>query len=69
MLRDLLESPEFKNSSSRYHFAVGKDIGGKTVVADIAKMPHVLIAGATGSGKSVCINTLIMSVLYKADPE
>lgn len=68
MLRDLLESPEFKNSSSKISFAVGKDIGGKTVVADIAKMPHVLIAGATGSGKSVCINTLIMSVLYKADP-
>ena len=68
MLRDLLESPEFQNSSSKISFAVGKDIGGKTVVADIAKMPHVLIAGATGSGKSVCINTLIMSVLYKADP-
>ena len=68
MLRDLLESPEFKNSSSKISFAVGKDIGGKTVVADIAKMPHVLIAGATGSGKSVCFNTLIMSVLYKADP-
>ena len=68
VLRDLLESPEFKNSSSKISFAVGKDIGGKTVVADIAKMPHVLIAGATGSGKSVCINTLIMSVLYKADP-
>lgn len=69
MLRDLLESPEFQNSPSRISFAVGKDIGGKTVVADIAKMPHVLIAGATGSGKSVCINTLIMSVLYKADPD
>ena len=69
MLRDLLESPEFQNSPSKISFAVGKDIGGKTVVADIAKMPHVLIAGATGSGKSVCINTLIMSVLYKADPD
>ena len=69
MLRDLLESPEFQNSASKISFAVGKDIGGKTVVADIAKMPHVLIAGATGSGKSVCINTLIMSVLYKADPD
>ena len=66
MLRDLLESSEFKNSVS---FAVGKDIGGKVVVSDIAKMPHVLIAGATGSGKSVCINTLIMSILYKASPE
>ena len=69
MLRDLLESAEFKNSVSKVSFAVGKDIGGKVVVADIAKMPHVLIAGATGSGKSVCINTLIMSILYKASPE
>nr|WP_307999130.1 DNA translocase FtsK [uncultured Merdimonas sp.] len=69
MLRDLLESPEFKNSVSKVSFAVGKDIGGKVVVADIAKMPHLLIAGATGSGKSVCINTLIMSILYKASPE
>ena len=69
MLRDLLESQEFKNSTSRISFAVGKDIGGKTVVSDIGKMPHVLIAGATGSGKSVCINTLIMSILYKASPE
>ena len=69
MLRDLLESTEFKNSASKVSFAVGKDIGGKTVVADIAKMPHLLIAGATGSGKSVCINTLIMSILYKALPD
>ena len=68
MLRDLLESKEFKESESKLSFAVGKDIGGKTVVFDIAKMPHVLIAGATGSGKSVCINTLIMSILYKATP-
>lgn len=69
MLRDLLESAEFKNSSSKISFAVGKDIGGKAVVTDIGKMPHVLIAGATGSGKSVCINTLIMSILYKATPD
>lgn len=69
MLRDLLESKEFKGSPSKIAFAAGKDIAGKTVVADIAKMPHVLIAGATGSGKSVCINTLIMSILYKATPE
>ncbi len=69
MLRDLLESAEFKNSSSKLSFAAGKDIAGKAVVTDIAKMPHVLIAGATGSGKSVCINTLIMSILYKAAPE
>lgn len=68
MLRDLLESENFKKHSSNIAFAVGKDIGGQTVVTDIAKMPHLLIAGATGSGKSVCINTLIMSILYKADP-
>lgn len=69
MLRDLLESGEFKNSKSGISFAVGKDIAGKTVVADIAKMPHLLVAGATGSGKSVCINTLIMSIIYKASPD
>lgn len=69
MLRDLLESSEFKESSSSISFAVGKDIAGKVVVADIAKMPHLLVAGATGSGKSVCINTLIMSIIYKANPE
>ena len=69
MLGDLLESKEFKNSKSPISFAVGKDIAGKPVVTDIAKMPHLLIAGATGSGKSVCINTLIVSILYKASPE
>lgn len=68
-LRDLLESREFKDFPSNLAFAVGKDIAGKTVVADIAKMPHMLIAGATGSGKSVCINTIIMSILYKAHPD
>lgn len=68
-LRDLLETQEFKEFPSNLAFAVGKDIAGKTVVADIAKMPHMLIAGATGSGKSVCINTLIMSILYKAHPD
>ena len=68
-LRDLLEAKEFKEFPSKLAFAVGRDIGGKTVVADIAKMPHMLIAGATGSGKSVCINTLIMSILYKAQPD
>lgn len=68
-LRDLLESKEFKDFPSNIAFAVGKDIGGKTVVTDIGKMPHMLIAGATGSGKSVCINTLIMSILYKAHPD
>ena len=69
MLRDLLESAEFRNSKSPITFAVGKDIAGKAVVADIAKMPHLLVAGATGSGKSVCINTLIMSIIYKSDPD
>ena len=69
MLRDLLETDEFQNHESKIAFAAGRDIGGKVVVADIMKMPHVLIAGATGSGKSVCINTLIMSILYKADPK
>lgn len=68
MLRELLESKDFEKHSSNIAFAVGKDIAGKTVVTDIAKMPHLLIAGATGSGKSVCINTLIMSVLYKSNP-
>ena len=69
MLRGLLESKEFQQSSSKITFAVGKDIAGKVVVADIAKMPHLLVAGSTGSGKSVCINTLIMSILYKSNPE
>ena len=67
--RELVESKEFKESQSAISFGVGKDIAGKTIIADIAKMPHMLIAGATGSGKSVCINTIIMSILYKAKPE
>ena len=67
--RELVESDNFKNSKSKIAFAVGKDISGQVIVTDIAKMPHLLIAGATGSGKSVCINTLIMSILYKAKPE
>ena len=68
-LRDLLEAREFKEFKSNLAFAVGKDIGGQIIVTDIAKMPHMLIAGSTGSGKSVCINTLIMSILYKAHPD
>lgn len=68
-LRDLLESDAFQKHPSKLAFAVGKDIGGQVVVTDIAKMPHLLIAGATGSGKSVCINTIIMSIIYKAAPE
>lgn len=67
--RELLEGDIFNNAKSDLTFAVGKDIAGKLIMADIAKMPHLLIAGATGSGKSVCINTLIMSILYKADPK
>lgn len=67
--RELIESEEFEKATSKISFAVGKDIAGKVTVTDIAKMPHVLIAGATGSGKSVCINTIIMSILYKADPK
>ena len=66
--RELLEGDDFRKAKSPVTFAVGKDIAGKRIMTDIAKMPHLLIAGATGSGKSVCINTLIMSILYKADP-
>lgn len=69
MFRELMESAEFQKHPSKIAFAVGKDIGGNIMVSDIAKMPHLLIAGATGSGKSVCINTLIMSILYKARPD
>lgn len=67
-LREILESNEFVNHKSKVAFAVGKDISGRNIVADIAKMPHLLIAGSTGSGKSVCINTIVMSIIYKADP-
>lgn len=69
MFREMMESREFREHPSKIAFAVGKDIGGNIMVSDIAKMPHLLIAGATGSGKSVCINTLIMSILYKARPD
>lgn len=67
--RELLEGEAFEKAKSPLTFAVGKDISGKPILTDIGKMPHLLIAGATGSGKSVCINTLIMSILYKADPK
>ena len=67
-LRDIIDSDKFKQSKSKLSFALGKDAAGELVVTDIAKMPHVLIAGSTGSGKSVCINTLIMSIIYKAKP-
>lgn len=66
--KELIDSKEFAGHASDLAFGVGKDIGGQTVITDIAKMPHLLIAGATGSGKSVCINTLVMSILYKSDP-
>ena len=69
MLRDLLEAEDFQKSKSNLTVAVGKDIAGKVVIADIAKMPHLLVAGSTGAGKSVCINTLIMSMIFKSDPE
>lgn len=68
-LRELLESNEFKKHPSRLAFAVGKDIGGQVIVADLAKMPHLLIAGQTGSGKSVGINTMIMSLIYRSSPD
>lgn len=68
-VRDLLESPVFQNSKSKLTVALGKDIAGNAIVTDISKMPHGLIAGSTGSGKSVCINTLIMSILYKSTPD
>lgn len=67
-LREVLESEEFENSESKLTIALGKDVAGNTQLADIAKMPHVLIAGSTGSGKSVCINTIIISIIYKAKP-
>ena len=67
-LRDVIDSNEFRNYGSKTAFAMGKDISGNPIVSDISKMPHMLIAGATGSGKSVCINSLITSILYKADP-
>ncbi|WP_035242887.1 FtsK/SpoIIIE family DNA translocase [Desulfitobacterium hafniense] len=67
--REVLETPEFQNSLSKLTVVLGKDITGSPIVADLTKMPHLLIAGATGSGKSVCVNTLINSILYKARPD
>ncbi|MGM9603580.1 MAG: DNA translocase FtsK [Faecousia sp.] len=68
-LREVIDSPEFAKSKSKSSFAVGKDIGGSCIVGNIAKMPHMLIAGTTGSGKSVCMNSIIISLLYKSGPE
>lgn len=69
LFKSLVESKEFKDLKSKIPFALGKDIAGKNIIGSIEKMPHLLVAGATGSGKSVCINTLIMSILYKARPD
>lgn len=67
-LREVIESSEFENNKSKLSVALGKDVAGKTIIADIGKMPHVLIAGSTGSGKSVCINSIITSIIYNAKP-
>ena len=68
-IREIIDSKEFKSAKSKIEFAVGKDIAGKPIVADLKSMPHLLIAGSTGSGKSVCINSIITSILYKANPD
>ena len=68
-LREVIDSPEFSRAKSKSSFSVGKDIGGTCIVGNIAKMPHMLIAGTTGSGKSVCMNSIIISLLYKASPD
>ena len=69
LIRELIESNEFKLAKSKISFVVGKDVSGRNIIADLHSMPHMLIAGATGSGKSVCINTIITSLLYKASPD
>ena len=69
LARDVIDSPEFKRNKSKVAFAVGKDIGGNRIICDISKLPHLLIAGTTGSGKSVCMNSLIISLLYRSTPE
>jgi S-DNA-T family DNA segregation ATPase FtsK/SpoIIIE len=68
-MRELIDSDKFKNSKSKLTTVLGKDISGEIVVTDLAKMPHLLIAGTTGSGKSVCVNSILMSILYKATPD
>lgn len=68
-LREIIESAAFKNAASSLTFAIGKDISGECVVGNIARLPHMLIAGTTGSGKSVCLNSLLLSLLYKSTPE
>ena len=69
LIRDVLEGRTFREHSSRVAFSIGRDIAGRDIVGNISKLPHVLIAGTTGSGKSVCINSLIVSLLYKATPD
>jgi S-DNA-T family DNA segregation ATPase FtsK/SpoIIIE len=69
MLRDLLESPEYQNSNLNLPIALGKDISGRPIIADLTKMPHLLVAGTTGSGKSVAINTMILSLVYRLNPD
>ncbi len=68
-LRDVIDSPKFQNAKSKLSFVIGKDISGECIIGNIAKLPHMLIAGTTGSGKSVCMNSLILSLLYKARPD
>ncbi len=68
-MRELIESPSFKNARSKLSIVFGKDISGKIIVSDLSKMPHLLIAGTTGSGKSVCVNSILISIIYKASPE
>ena len=68
-MRELIESPEFNNAKSKLTVVLGRDIEGNITIADLAKMPHLLIAGSTGSGKSVCINSMLISLIYKSTPE
>lgn len=68
-MRELIDSDKFRNSKSKLTTVLGRDISGEIVVTDLAKMPHLLIAGTTGSGKSVCVNSILMSILYKATPD
>ena len=68
-IRDVLDSSEFRDTHATLPMALGKDISGKAVIVDLAKMPHLLVAGSTGSGKSVGVNTMILSLLYRVQPE
>ncbi len=68
-MRELIDSEEFRNAKSKLTCVLGIDISGEIVTTDLAKMPHLLIAGTTGSGKSVCVNSLLMSILYRATPD